>query len=263
MTEEKNDKGLTKLTRLSLLRIDGVDAQEFLQGQITLDAKLIDATPRLCAYCDAKGRVLATLILFKKDATYFALISSNLSEKIAKRLRLYTLRRKVTVDVDTRFTVYGSLENNVNENDAIALNLSFASIVIKSEMIESTFEETLWWEKAVRTKFPWVESSTAGLFIPQSIGLDSWKAITYGKGCYVGQEVISRIHSLGAPSRIAALYQGFSEEFKAGLALYDSRKEAVATLIYGLKGLALCECAIKEVSASLYLEDGTHLTKID
>ncbi len=263
MTELKNDKGLTKLGRLSVLRIEGLDACEFLQGQVTLDAKRIDATPRLSGYCDAKGRVLASLILFKKDASFFAILSSDLAEKITKRLRLYSLRRKVTIDLAPELTVYGAFDSVDDEADAIALSLPFASLVIKEGEVKSAFEEDIWWEKALLAKFPWVFAKTEGLFIPQSINFDAWDAITYGKGCYVGQEVISRIHSLGTPSRISVLFKGFPEDFNAGLVLYDSCKNAVATLVYGVAGYGLVECSVKDIPAKLFTENGTELTKVD
>lgn len=263
MTDVKNDKGLAELTHLKVLRIEGPDAKEFLQGQITIDAKIIDATPRLCGYCDAKGRVLASLIIFKKEGSYFAVISSDLAEKITKRLRLYSLRRKVTIEVDPSLTVYGAINDIDTKEDSFVLKLPFASLVLKKEKAASSIEESLWWKKAILAKFPWVFAASEGLFIPQSIGFDHWHAITYGKGCYVGQEVISRIHSLGAPSRTLKLYKGFSEAFNAGIALYDSQKEAVATLVYGLRGYALAECSVKVIPEKLYTEDGTELTNID
>ncbi len=263
MTEFKNDKGLTKLGRLSVLRIEGLDACEFLQGQVTLDAKRIDATPRLSGYCDAKGRVLASLILFKKEESFLAIVSSDLAEKITKRLRLYSLRRKVTINLAPELTVYGAFDSVDDEADAITLSLPFASLVIKEGEVKSAFEEDIWWEKALLAKFPWVFAKTEGLFIPQSINFDAWDAITYGKGCYVGQEVISRIHSLGTPSRISVLFKGFPEDFNAGLVLYDSCKNAVATLVYGVAGYGLVECSVKDIPAKLFTENGTELTKVD
>lgn len=263
MTEEKNNSALAQLTRLTLIRVEGPDAQAFLQGQVTLDAKIIDATPRLCAYCDAKGRVLASLIVFKKHESYLALIASDLAQKITNRLRLYSLRRKVTIEIDSQFTVYGAFDNEACDAEDFELTLPFASILLKKEKVDASLEENRWWEKALQAKFPWVFAATEGQFIPQSINFDAWNAITYGKGCYVGQEVISRIHSLGAPSRKAVLYKGFPEDFAAGLTLYDSQKKALATLIYGVKGFSLIECFVKEQPENLFTENGTELTKID
>ncbi len=262
MTDVKNDKGLVKLSRFSLLRIEGADAKEFLQGQITLDANRIDEMPRLCAYCDPKGRVLASLILMKEKETYFALIAKNLAEKIAKRLKLYTLRRKVTIAIDERFSLYGALDKDYCNLEARVLHLPFASIVLSESEIDAPLEENFWWEKAILAKFPWVDAKTEGLFIPQSIDFDAWEAITYGKGCYVGQEVVSRIHSLGAPSRKSVLYKGLIKEFNSGIALYDSQKAAQATLVYGVNGYALVECSIKETHERLYTESGIELTRI-
>ena len=49
----------------------------------------------------------------------------------------------------------------------------------------------------IAEKFPMIFNAQAGHFIPQHIGLDKFNALSFNKGCYIGQEIIARLQYRG------------------------------------------------------------------
>jgi len=80
----------------------GADAISFLHGQLTQDvAALPQDAARLAGYCTAKGRLLATLLMWRAapgpdDApVLYALARADLAPALLKRLSMFVLRAKV------------------------------------------------------------------------------------------------------------------------------------------------------------------------
>jgi folate-binding protein YgfZ len=97
----------------AVLQIQGADAQSFLQGQFTnsLDRlKPLTSGPSVHqrnGYCSAKGRLLAIGRCWQPAAdVYRLLVPEEIAEALIKRLRMFVLRAKVTIErADVR--VYG------------------------------------------------------------------------------------------------------------------------------------------------------------
>src|SRR5437870_8466112 len=85
------------LSPLAVLRVTGVDAEGFLQGQLTNDvAALAAGHSQYSAWCSAEGRVLANLVLRRSAASTFELLlPHSLIGSIAKRLSMFVLRARV------------------------------------------------------------------------------------------------------------------------------------------------------------------------
>ena len=63
------------------IRIDGTDAAGFLHGQFTTDITgLAPGQTGLSAWCDPKGRVIATFILARLDDTFQLLLPGALKK---------------------------------------------------------------------------------------------------------------------------------------------------------------------------------------
>ncbi len=91
-------QGLTPLTHLGVIRVEGEDAAKFLHGQLTQDFVLLGANEaRLAAFCSAKGRMQASFIGFKRSPTEILLLCSrDLLAPTLKRLSMFVLRAKAT-----------------------------------------------------------------------------------------------------------------------------------------------------------------------
>ena len=60
--------GIAPLAHLGVIRVEGIDAAQFLHGQLTQDFSQLGASEaRLAAFCSAKGRMQASFIGFKRS----------------------------------------------------------------------------------------------------------------------------------------------------------------------------------------------------
>ena len=229
----------TLLENYRLLHISGADAQDFLQGQFTQDVAA--ATPeqaRLSAYCTAKGRMLASFVLWEASVannqteaagkSYFALIRADIAEGFAKRLRMFVLRSQVSI-VETDIVALGYWVGVAVSAEAsgiaelepwqvaghagttqIALpapaGLRRGILVPSAGGAEPPASATngllsQWAALDVLAGIPWVEKANQELFIPQDMNLDAIGAVSFTKGCYPGQEVVARSHYRGKLKR--------------------------------------------------------------
>lgn len=95
----------------AVVSASGEDALPFLHGQLTQDvASLPPDTARLAGYCTAKGRLLATMVLWlappAADATAapdasraYALVRRDLANALVKRLSMFVLRAKAKLAI--------------------------------------------------------------------------------------------------------------------------------------------------------------------
>jgi folate-binding protein YgfZ len=61
--------------------------------------------------------------------------------------------------------------------------------------------ESAWMLQSIRTGQPFIVADTQELFVPQMLNLDLIGAISFDKGCYVGQEIVARTQNLGRIKR--------------------------------------------------------------
>ncbi len=98
---------LALLDDLAVLRIDGDDAVAFLHAQLSNDiGGMGPDDARLAAYCNPKGRMLGSLILWRENGEpgqpLLALVKADLVEPLLKRLRMFVLRAKVSLEITPR-----------------------------------------------------------------------------------------------------------------------------------------------------------------
>lgn len=99
------------LPEFVVIEATGADAMAFLHGQLTQDIEgLPDGQARPAGYCTAKGRLLATMVIWKETRdeapVVRALVRHDLAEALVKRLTMFVLRAKVTLRI-TDLAVYG------------------------------------------------------------------------------------------------------------------------------------------------------------
>jgi folate-binding protein YgfZ len=100
---------LGRLPHVGLLRFAGPDAVDFLQGQISSDARRLSAgSPVLAAYSSPQGRVVAVLHLLPHSSGIIAVLPREIVLPTLERLRKYVMRAKVKIeDVSDQLVVAG------------------------------------------------------------------------------------------------------------------------------------------------------------
>lgn len=226
---------LSPLPPTAVLRIQGEDAQAFLQGQTTCDMRQVTATQSsLGALCNPQGRVIATFRVVRDEVGFLLLLAADLAEKVAERLKVYVLRSKVEIKtsdlavfgvtlIDSD-SLPGILEALPEPRGAavrthgihwlrmpspgkrlLALGEVETARAMWLRLVEtleaSESQASCWQLMDIRAGLPTVTAATSEEFLPQMLNLDKLGAISFDKGCYTGQEVIARTHYRGQVKR--------------------------------------------------------------
>jgi folate-binding Fe-S cluster repair protein YgfZ len=86
------------LAHLGVIEVGGAEAASFLHQQLTSDVKhLADGEAQHSAWCSAKGRMLASFLVFRSGSNYQLQLSADLLPAILKRLQMFVLRSKVSI----------------------------------------------------------------------------------------------------------------------------------------------------------------------
>ncbi|MEO8013187.1 folate-binding protein [Polaromonas sp.] len=223
--------GVVKLTHLGIIRAVGEDAVKFLQGQLTQDIALLEPTQaRLAAFCNAKGRMQASFVLFKRSPEEVLLVCSlDLLGATLKRLSMFVMRAKAKLsDATDDFLLYGltgtaidsvasSAERAWTKVDIDEANLIFlypgagqaramwcaptASRVPEGEPIDLD----VWNWLEVQSGIAMISQPIFESFVPQMLNYESVGGVNFKKGCYPGQEIVARSQFRGTLKRRAYL----------------------------------------------------------
>lgn len=220
----------TKPTRLSLfavLKVTGSDSEQLLQGQLTCNIKALTYNQAsLAAFCNAKGRVISTIIVIKTPESFLLLLPKSLAEIVHKKLKMYVLRSQVVIsDVSEQLKVFGFQEQTESKNSLPSKSFEVipgAQLTIKLPSAMSRFliiaqeskpedhdsnANTKWRFQDILDGFPWFEADKTEQYIPQALHIDQFDGISFNKGCYTGQEIIARTHYLGKSKRSLIIAQ--------------------------------------------------------
>lgn len=91
------------LEDLAAILVSGSDAEAFLQAQLTQDMLAL-GTERAApaAYCTARGRVLASMVVVQADdqadPSWLMITKADVADSLVQRLRMFVLRSKVTIE---------------------------------------------------------------------------------------------------------------------------------------------------------------------
>lgn len=210
---------IPSLPNLTLIEASGADAPEFLHGQFTNDVLgLEDGKATLSAWCNPKGRVIATFLLCRSGNRYWLALPQALKAAFLRRLKLYVLRASVNIAVaDEGLALAGTIGAPAGQSraagvfpvvpPAAGLNNDLAIVIAAPETLRESQtglegNEQAWDAANVRQGIPWLEEQTRERFLPQELNLEALGALSYDKGCYPGQEIIARLRYRGEVKRL-------------------------------------------------------------
>lgn len=198
------------LPYLSAIRFSGSDAGEFLHNQLSADVLgLQNGKSTFACYCEPKGRVLALMLVCSVDDDYYVIMSGPLSQSLTRRLKMYVMRSKVSIDILEEHTVSGLKKGEAPELAttsilAIPVPGSDKWFAITTHDTSPDFKESTrdaWKASELKTGICWLSTESSGQFLPQMLGFDELGAVNFRKGCYPGQEIVARTHYLGKVKR--------------------------------------------------------------
>lgn len=209
-----------------VIKVSGDDARGFLNGLLTTDiGKVGPATPRFAALLTPQGKILFDCIVAEASPQdgggFFLDCSRPLAKALADRLKFYKLRAKVNVeDLSEALGVLAVWEGEADSEYGLAYPdprlpaLGFRVILpphVASEAaadLGATLTDAAAYE-AHRIAHGVPRGGldfTYGDAFPHDADMDQLGGVDFDKGCYVGQEVVSRMEHRGiARSRIVSV----------------------------------------------------------
>jgi folate-binding protein YgfZ len=204
-----------RLPQYRCLRVAGEDRVSFLQGQFSADVAALGTNrATLTAHSNRQGRAFCTALVWADDEAVMLLLPATQAEDTRKRLQRYVLRSRVELSVTDEALAPAALW------DDPAGILPAADWVVGQDgdgrpavRLPGTVPRWLtvgpaeaeddgrWRYEDVCAGLPQVYPDTREQFLPQALNLDALDGISFEKGCYVGQEVIARLHFRGRVKR--------------------------------------------------------------
>jgi folate-binding protein YgfZ len=240
------------LTQLGLLECTGEEASTYLHNQLSSDVNhLAPDSAQHAAWCSAKGRMLASFLLYRTTSGFRALLSADLLAATQKRLQMFVLRAKVKLSDLSADTVRLGLSGpqaerilhdaglSVPENPletrssagAVAIRLAPQRFIIVADSAQAI---ALWPQLTSAARpvgtavWDWLEvqagivricAATTEEFVPQMANFDKIGGVSFHKGCYPGQEIVARAQYLGKIKRHLYRFQA-TTAISPGMPIY-------------------------------------------
>jgi len=218
---------MTPLSDRVALRITGTDAKSFLDGLLTCDLDRVgEGKARLGALLSPQGKILFDLLIVGAGEGYCLDCARSIAAEFAKRLGFYKLRAKVVIE-NLAQTHHVALIDEANPPDAlVAFDDPRAATLGRRAILPGAAtagDISAYEAQRIAAGIPEGGKDFAfGNAFPHEALMDRLHGVDFDKGCYVGQEVVSRMQHRGtARTRIArAAYEGtapaFGTELRAG-----------------------------------------------
>ena len=268
MQISSQDLLLSNPSERGLIKVNGADAESFLQNQLTNDIRNVnDISHQESAWCSPKGRIIANFSVFKRDDDFYLALSRDLIEHVMKKLRMYVMMSKVVIedvsDTMIHFTFAGKQADSlikdmlgitltadsetIQHNSITLLRSLVAGDVSKSrfDIFAEDFNEAkaLWNQckdqttpvSGAGTRYlniisgkPVITAASSEAWIPQMVNYTHINGVDFKKGCYPGQEVVARLNYLGKTKRRMYLLEIDTDHLPTVGAVIKSDKNAEA-----------------------------------
>jgi tRNA-modifying protein YgfZ len=248
-------KGPTRFCRLNIaffdlslrvkLRVTGIDRERFLNGQLSNDVRKATESHAIQAcILNAKGKLNACVFAGAEGESYFLDADHELRESLQLRLERYIIADDVQLaDESDRWSIFHVLGSR-----APALTKEFK---VRSVTRFTGLGHDVWGESArhdelfrqLSQEFTFYGADHAEVYRIEN-GIPRWghelteeiipieanleeRTIDYEKGCYIGQEVISRIKMSGQTNkRLCGLTSMNASPLSPGMKLFSVVEEA-------------------------------------
>jgi tRNA-modifying protein YgfZ len=248
---------LDRSARHDLLEVTGEDRQRFLNGQVTCDLQPLEAGSSTYGFFTTRqGKIQADATLLALDDRIWLELPAGTGAEIRQRLELYALADRVAASSlpgrallslagpraaavleasgieppepgRHRSAAFAGLDLRVDHRSPAGVSLITlwaqpeAVGELSAQLVRAGAAPVGWdaWDALrIERGVPRFGVDFGPDNLPQETGLD--EAVSFTKGCYLGQEVVARIH-----------YRGGVNKILRGL-LFEGEAEAGAELVY-------------------------------
>lgn len=233
----------------ALLKVSGSEAEHFLQNLITPDLAGMGTDEwKPGALLTPQGKIMFDFLIARDGAEAFLIdCRADIAADLHKRLMLYKLRAKVEFSLEEQGAVTVSWEEDsaaLQSDSTARRDMRFGELAVmraSGSQSPATAGQDDW--DLLRIRHGVAESATdfeLGDAFPHDVLLDQNGGVGMRKGCYVGQEVVSRMQHRGTARRRVLIASADDALPHAGTAITAGGR-AVGTLgtVAGKEGLAI------------------------
>lgn len=186
-----------------ILHLHGPDAPTFADNQLAsrMDQLTHDQW-QWTAWLDAAGKVRMLGMAWTHADGIAVLLRGGSAERVATAMRAYVLRAQVTLEASRGSALaagpalaQGRLEHT---DGALVFGCGDYSLRLDhgdGDDAADTGDTLL--QHAIAAGHPWLPDTALDTLLPPALGLHRLGAVTLGKGCYPGQEMVNRLHTRG------------------------------------------------------------------
>ncbi len=219
-TAELDDRGV--------VAVKGTDAAKLLQGLITNDLDTLEPGSALFAgLLTPQGKILFDFFLVPTDGGFLLDIAKDQVPALIKRLTLYRLRADVTIDAcqDARVMArwdgtqaeQNTLDVSIMATDPRHPDLGVRILLSDDNVVSATSPSTDYHTHRIGLGIPegdkdYVFSDT----YPHEALYDDLHGVSFTKGCFIGQEVVSRMEHRNATKKRIVKVRGSGPLPEAG-----------------------------------------------
>ena len=210
-----SDGRITVLARRGVVAVGGPDAEKFLNDLVTADiSRAGPGQAVFAALLTPQGKILFDFIVFRDGERFLFDLPRGLAADFVKRLGFYKLRARVTVDDVSAeshvLAVWGP--EGVHHIDGVAapdprlaaLGWRVIAPADQPPVLSGFVPATDADYDAHRIRLGIPEGGVDFAFgepFPHDTDMDQLAGVDFGKGCYIGQEVVSRMEHRGTARR--------------------------------------------------------------
>jgi tRNA-modifying protein YgfZ len=275
--------GAARLTDWGVIRAAGAEAASFLQSQLTQDVLGLDAQrATLAGWCSAKGRLLASFVVWRPAADELLMAcSADVLPAVLKRLSMFVLRAKCKLsDASNELPLWGVAGTAATvgtwrrAGDLIGLPPARGvarALLAGAAPALPALDANAWSWLEVASGVPRIVSATVEQFVPQMVNFEVVGGVNFQKGCYPGQEIVARSQYRGTVKRRAFVFESPAAAAPAQEIFHSADREQPAGMVANAaswqgRHLLLAEVKLAALDGgALHLgsADGPLLTRAD
>ncbi len=260
-----------------VLRLRGPDASRFVQGTVTAD--VAGARPGFAiaaALLTVKGKLVSDLVVLPQgEGTLDLLVPADVADEIAGLLDRHIIMDQVEVerrdDVVVGVTWADAEEDAPTVADVLSTWIARhpvpgrivvgapANVAAALQEVEPADAEAFTAHRIDTATPAWGFELAAGFFPPE-VGFVY--AVSYAKGCFMGQEPLARIHARGQVNRVMVRVETSASVVPAALSHVERPDAGTLTSIARGRGLAIVRRAFAVEGATLTTADGVEVRVI-
>jgi folate-binding protein YgfZ len=236
-----------RLEDRAVIALSGPDTRGFLQGLITNDVeRLAPGKALYAALLTPQGKILFDFLIVEGDGAILLDCAADSRDALLKRLRMYRLRAKLDIEARDQLVVLAGLPDpkaGISFPDPRLAALGHRTIGSRAEMPAAADNGAArYLAHRLDLGVPHGADFGSDRMFALDAGLDELGAVSFDKGCYVGQELTARMKHRGTARKRLLAIQSLD-----GSALPQSDTSLKATgrdigeitSTYGTRGFAL------------------------